>query len=87
MLQAATDAVTGLHLVATPLAAAALRLAEFERPGLAALLARREIGLVAAMAAVVIPVAFLNPLIFSEVNLRSLAMDAAVQRRGKARVS
>lgn len=39
------------------------------------------------MAAVVIPVAFLNPLIFSEVNPRSLAMDAAVQRRGKARVS
>lgn len=78
VLQAATDAVTGLHLIDTPPAAEALRLAESTRPGFGALLARREIGLVAAMAAVVIPVAVLNPLIFSEVNLRSLAMDAAL---------
>jgi rhamnose transport system ATP-binding protein len=39
---------------------------------------QREIGLVAAMAAVVIPVALVNPLIFSAVNLRSLAMDASL---------
>jgi rhamnose transport system ATP-binding protein len=39
---------------------------------------RREVGLVAAMLAVVIPVALVNPLIFSAVNLRSLAMDASL---------
>jgi rhamnose transport system ATP-binding protein len=39
---------------------------------------RREVGLVAAMLAVVIPVALINPLIFSAVNLRSLAMDASL---------
>jgi rhamnose transport system ATP-binding protein len=43
-----------------------------------AFLAKREIGLVAAMLAVVIPVAFVNPLIFSAVNLTSLAMDASL---------
>ena len=42
------------------------------------LFARREAGLLAAMAMVVVPVAFLNPLIFSAVNLRSLAMDASL---------
>ena len=35
-------------------------------------------GLVAAMLAVVIPVAFINPLIFSALNLTSLAMDASL---------
>ena len=39
---------------------------------------RREIGLVAAMVAVVVPVALVNPLIFSGVNLRSLAMDSSL---------
>src|SRR5690349_16806988 len=42
------------------------------------LLARREIGLVAAMAAVVIPVAFINPRMLSGSNLVALAMDAAL---------
>lgn len=78
VLQAATDAGAGLHLVESQPAAEALRLADARRFGIAALLARRESGLVAAMLAVVIPVAFVNPLIFSEVNLRSLAMDAAL---------
>ena len=78
VLQAATDAGAGLHLVESQPAAEALRLADTRRFGIAALLARRESGLVAAMLAVVIPVAFVNPLIFSEVNLRSLAMDAAL---------
>jgi rhamnose transport system ATP-binding protein len=78
VLLAATDEITGLHLIAPVAAAEALRLADSPGFSLGAVLARREIGLVAAMAAVVIPVAFLNPLIFSEVNLRSLAMDAAL---------
>jgi rhamnose transport system ATP-binding protein len=42
------------------------------------LLARREIGLVAAMAAVVVPVAFINPRMLSGSNLMALAMDAAL---------
>jgi rhamnose transport system ATP-binding protein len=46
--------------------------------GWTALLAKREMGLVAAMLVVVIPVAFINPLIFSAVNLTSLAMDASL---------
>ncbi len=40
--------------------------------------ARREMGLVAAMLAVVIPVAFVNPRIFSEANITSVSMDAAL---------
>ena len=48
------------------------------RAGWPALLAKRELGLVAAMLAVVIPVAFINPLIFSALNLTSLAMDASL---------
>ena len=48
-------------------------------PGLVSrLILRREVGLIAAMLAVVIPVAVVNPLIFSGVNLRALAMDASL---------
>ncbi len=42
------------------------------------LMLRREAGLFAAMLLVVVPVALVNPLIFSAVNLRSLAMDASL---------
>jgi ribose/xylose/arabinose/galactoside ABC-type transport system permease subunit len=49
-----------------------------QRSGWAALFAKREMGLVAAMLAVVIPVAFVNPLVFSSLNLTSLAMDASL---------
>jgi rhamnose transport system ATP-binding protein len=53
-------------------------LAQMATPGWTALLAKREMGLVAAMLAVVVPVAFINPLVFSAVNLTSLAMDASL---------
>ena len=43
-----------------------------------ALLAHRELGLLAAMAAVVIPVSVVNPLMLSPANLTALAMDAAL---------
>jgi rhamnose transport system ATP-binding protein len=38
----------------------------------------REAGLIAAMLAVLIPTGIVNPLVFSEVNLRALAMDASL---------
>ena len=44
----------------------------------ARLLAHRELGLLAAMAAVVIPVSVVNPLMLSPANLTALAMDAAL---------
>jgi rhamnose transport system ATP-binding protein len=40
--------------------------------------ARREFGLVAAMLAVIVPVGFINPLLFSPINLTSVAMDASL---------
>jgi rhamnose transport system ATP-binding protein len=43
-----------------------------------ALFARREFGLVAAIAAVVIPIALINPRMISAANLSALAMDAAL---------
>ncbi|MGJ4854153.1 ATP-binding cassette domain-containing protein [Labrys sp. La1] len=51
-----------------------------EPPGnwLKALLRRREVGLVGAMAAVVLPVMFLNPRMVSPENLTAIAMDAAL---------
>ncbi len=52
----------------------ASRVAATVRP----LLARRELGLVAAMAAVVIPVAAINPRMVSGPNLVALSMDAAL---------
>lgn len=42
------------------------------------LLRRREVGLVGAMAAVVLPVMFLNPRMVSPENLTAIAMDAAL---------
>ena len=81
VLEAATSAVSQipvLKLVETAPAALVLGSLEPKKSGFAALLGRREAGLVAAMLAVVIPVAFVNPLIFSDVNLRSLAMDFAL---------
>ena len=42
------------------------------------LLRRREVGLVGAMAAVVLPVMFLNPRLVSPENLTAIAMDAAL---------
>jgi rhamnose transport system ATP-binding protein len=39
---------------------------------------RRELGLVAAMLAVVVPVAFINPRILSAANLTAISMDASL---------
>ena len=80
VLRAATDSGGEplLRLVPNDSAAATLAAAPAPRAGFAALLARREMGLVAAILAIVIPVAFVNPLIFSAVNLTSLAMDASL---------
>jgi rhamnose transport system ATP-binding protein len=81
IMRAATDSEPSEHATgltpndttgATPIAQMA------PRPGWRGLLAKREMGLVAAMLAVVVPVAFINPLIFSAVNLTSLAMDASL---------
>ena len=78
VLRAATD---------TGGSASHLRLVEADRPQQATaartphwprFLARREMGLVAAMTAVVVPVAFINPRIFSAANLTTVAMDAAL---------
>lgn len=46
--------------------------------GIRRFLLKREFGLVAAMAAVVIPVAAINPRMLSGANLTALAMDAAL---------
>ena len=43
-----------------------------------AILAHRELGLLAAMAAVIVPVSIVNPLMLSAANLTALAMDAAL---------
>ncbi len=80
-MRAATDADAGdsaLKLVPNEASATALAEQMPERQSWAGLFARREMGLVAAMLAVVVPVAFVNPLIFSEINLTSLAMDASL---------
>lgn len=45
---------------------------------LKSLLRRREVGLVGAMVAVVLPVMFLNPRMISPENLTAIAMDAAL---------
>ena len=42
------------------------------------IVARREVGLVCAMAAVVIPVTLINPRMISGENLTAIAMDAAL---------
>ncbi|MBP0582285.1 ATP-binding cassette domain-containing protein [Labrys sp. LIt4] len=56
----------------------AARRDEPEGTWLKALLRRREVGLVGAMAAVVLPVMFLNPRMVSPENLTAIAMDAAL---------
>ncbi len=48
------------------------------RPGWTSIFKRREIGLVGAIAAIVIPVALINPRIFSAANLTSVSMDASL---------
>ena len=78
VLRAATDSEPALRLARNDPTGAALPAQLARRPSWTALLAKREMGLVAAMLAVVIPVAFINPLIFSAVNLTSLAMDASL---------
>ena len=78
VLRAATDSEPALRLARNDPTGAALPAQLAPRPSWTALLAKREMGLVAAMLAVVIPVAFINPLIFSAVNLTSLAMDASL---------
>ncbi len=44
----------------------------------ASIFAHREIGLAAAMLAVILPVALINPRIFSAANITTVAMDAAL---------
>jgi len=79
VLRAATDSGEPvLRLVPNATPAAALASASQAGGSLPALIARRELGLVAAMLAVIAPVAFINPLIFSSANLTSLAMDASL---------
>ena len=79
VLRAATDSGDPLlRLVPNATPAAALASASQSGSGLTALIARREFGLVAAMLAVIVPVAFINPLMFSSANLTALAMDAAL---------
>jgi rhamnose transport system ATP-binding protein len=81
VIRAAADAPRPT-LAAVPSESAAIALARAEARktpfSLARFALRREAGLAAAMLAVVVPVAILNPLIFSPVNLRSLAMDASL---------
>lgn len=48
------------------------------KPGPFNALKRRELGLLAAMLAVVIPVAFINPRIFSAANITAVSMDASL---------
>ena len=81
VLRAATNSEAtkpALRLVPNDEPAAALAAAPAPRFGWTALLAKREMGLAAAILAVLIPVAFINPLIFSAANLTSLAMDASL---------
>ncbi len=49
-----------------------------QRSGWSRMLEHREFGLVAAMAAVVIPVALVNPRIFSSANITAVSMDVAL---------
>ncbi|MBN9251945.1 MAG: ATP-binding cassette domain-containing protein, partial [Mesorhizobium sp.] len=49
-----------------------------QKPGPFNALKRRELGLLAAMLAVVIPVAFINPRIFSAANITAVSMDASL---------
>jgi rhamnose transport system ATP-binding protein len=78
VIRAATDAES-----ASPAPAAMRRVeaaeAETSAPSLfRRVFARREFGLVAAMAAVVIPVTLINPRMIGSENLTAIAMDAAL---------
>ncbi|PRH84242.1 ABC transporter [Labrys okinawensis] len=79
VIRAATDA-GGASASEVPQARReeAARRDEPEGTWLKALLRRREVGLVGAMAAVVLPVMFLNPRMVSPENLTAIAMDAAL---------
>ena len=80
VMRSAADFAPKLELVHSQSPALALAKAEIEPalPKHNRSWFKREYGLVAAMLAIIIPVAFINPLIFSPVNLRSLAMDASL---------
>jgi ribose transport system ATP-binding protein/rhamnose transport system ATP-binding protein len=81
IIRAATDAESregALRLVENDRPAADLAAQDAARPHWTSLLARRELGLVAAMLAVILPVALINPLIFSAANLTALSMDASL---------
>ena len=76
VLDAATQSLATGH---QPVAAAETRAPDPAGGGLAGrLLMRRELGLAAAILAVVIPVTLLNPRMLSAANLNSLTMDAAL---------
>jgi rhamnose transport system ATP-binding protein len=88
VLRAATDAeASGNHLRLVDAGASQtektqqnsyLREKDSQVAGILNFLARREMGLLAAMLVVVIPVAFINPRIFSSANMTTVAMDAAL---------
>lgn len=80
VISAATDAGEAERDAMRPAVGAESQVFTPENPGLALprLFARREFGLVAAIAAVVIPVSILNPRMLSGANLSALAMDAGL---------
>ena len=80
VLQAATDADSSAHLrlVQPDDMHVKEETPKQTRSAWTSILAHREVGLVAAMLAVIIPVAFINPRIFSAANMTTVAMDAAL---------
>ncbi|MDZ5453482.1 ATP-binding cassette domain-containing protein [Labrys sp. ZIDIC5] len=79
VIRAATDAGGALAIEAPQMRRDEAAKTEEAKAGwLKALLRRREVGLVGAMAAVVLPVMFLNPRMVSPENLTAIAMDAAL---------
>ncbi|MCX5515781.1 ABC transporter [Kaistia algarum] len=80
VIGAATDAVEAERDAMRPVEGAEPQIFTPESPGLALprFFARREFGLVAAIAAVIIPVSILNPRMLSGANLSALAMDAGL---------
>jgi rhamnose transport system ATP-binding protein len=80
VLQAATDDGSSSHLRLVQPSDSVVKEEIPEQPRSAwnSILAHREIGLVAAMLAVIIPVAYINPRIFSAANMTTVAMDAAL---------
>ena len=80
VLRAATDDETSSHLRLVQPSDLNVKedIPDKPRSAWTSILAHREIGLVAAMLAVIIPVAFINPRIFSAANMTTVAMDAAL---------